>query len=57
MQVSRMCHGKGYVSLFTVEPLQTVPLDVEQLLEFMVLLSTVVQAKVSPSLLGMMGGC
>lgn len=47
MQISRMCHRKGYVSLMMVHAPQTVPTDVRQLSEFLVLLATVVKTKLS----------
>lgn len=46
MQISRMCHRKGYVSLLMVHDPQTVPHDVRQLSEFLVLLAAVVKTKV-----------
>lgn len=47
MQVSRMFHPKGYVSLLMVHEPHTIPHDVRQLPQFLVLLAAVVRTKLA----------
>jgi hypothetical protein len=57
MQVSRMCHRKGYVCLFTRDLLLNIPDDVKQLKQLLLFLAAFVQTKVRglvfPNLTGM----
>jgi hypothetical protein len=46
MQVSRMCHRKGYVCLLIREKLRRVPHDVKQFQELLFFLVAFIQAKV-----------
>ena len=46
LQVSRLCHVKGYVSLMMTHDPQVVPTDMRQFSSFLILLATVVKIKV-----------
>jgi hypothetical protein len=46
MQVSRLCHGKGYVTLLVSEPIWSAPSEIEQITDLLELLPAILSIKI-----------